>query len=171
MVARNRKSHSLVVWYQGKRIVLEGQTDLTAICDKKVLVLLDEQNLSFTAKDLGFLLQYHQLAKRLRSAAAGAELHLFTATDTCDQAARHQFEKAGYRVYLKTIRRLPPRNGRKRHDSNIDNIFSFWTGNFVKETTCDVVVLGSGDYGLAGELAQAICQRRKRQPVLIMTLS
>ena len=152
-------------------LALEKRTVLAAIKDRKVLVLLDEQNLSITARNCGFELQYNLLAKRIRRAARAAELYIFIAADSDDHEDRKYFEKAGYIVHVKTIRhkRLP--NGGRCCDSNIDNLFSFCAGSYINKTAWEVIVLGSGDYGLSGEIAQAIRDQRIESSMQIMTLS
>ena len=63
-----------------------------------------------------------------------------------------------------------PGNGRRR-DAHIDNVFTFWTGVLTVTSRYDAVVLGSGDYGLSGELAQAIAGRPSQRRKQVMTLS
>jgi hypothetical protein len=65
-------------------LTLEKKTVLTAIKGRKVLVLLDEQNLSITARNHGFILQYALLAKHVRKTAREAELYIFIAADRDD---------------------------------------------------------------------------------------
>lgn len=154
-----------------RSLTLEKKTILTAIKGRKVLVLLDEQNLTITARKHGFVLQYNLLAKHIRKAAKAAELHIFIATDRDDENNRQEFENSGYSVQVKTIRhkRLP--NGGRCSDSNIDNLFSYCAGSYVSKIKWEVIVLGSGDYGLSGEIAQLIRGQHRRSSVQIMTLS
>jgi hypothetical protein len=152
--------------------LLERNTDLSAIRGKRALVLLDEQNLTISAQDLGYRLDYGRLANEIRSVARAADLHLFTAVKQDDDPEVLDFERLGYSVHAKTIRRIPLPGGRYRSDANIDNLFAFWTGLFaVKTGCCQVLVLGSGDYGLAGELAQAVKGQSRRRLPHVMTLS
>jgi len=151
---------------------LERGTDLTAISGRRLLVLLDEQNLSITAKKQGFRLQYDLLAKRFRTVAETAELHIFTAVEPWyDAATRKRFEEFGYTVHLKRIRSRQLANGRRQYDSNIDNLFAFWAGISALRAEPEILVLGSGDYGLSGELAKEICEQRRNKAMSVMTLS
>lgn len=160
---KNRKDQSCSPIRCG---ILERGTDLTAISGRRLLVLLDEQNLSITAKKQGFRLQYDLLARRLRTVAETAELHIFTAVEPWYEAAtRQQFKESRYLVHLKTIR------DRRRHDSNIDNLFAFWAGMSALRAEPEILVLGSGDYGLSGELAKEIYEQRRNKAMSIMTLS
>jgi len=148
---------------------LEAATDLAAISGRKVLVLLDEQNLSITAKKLGYRLRYGLLAERINAAADSAEIHIFTATETGDvYSTRQQFKKLGYLTHLKIIRN---KCYGKTCDSNIDNHFAFWSGMQARRTIFDIIVLGSGDYGLSGEVAKEIYEQRRNKAMSIMTLS
>lgn len=160
-----RKSYTLA------RQCLETTTDLSPISGLKVLVLLDEQNLSITADGLGFSLDYAILARRIRSMAHKAELHLFTAANARDAGKGATFDALGYFVHIKRIRYVRLSADSVRRDSNVDNLFSFWAGILAPSCDTDVFLLASGDYGLAGELAQAICDHRAPQQVRVMTLS
>ena len=87
------------------------------------------------------------------------------------QRTEHRFKVLGYIPHVKTIRRKTLPDGTRLCDSNIDNLFSFWVGLHARRTSSEVIVLGSGDYGLAGELAEAIHNRHRRRRLHIMTLS
>lgn len=151
--------------------LLEEATDLSAIEDRRVLALLDEQNLSISARQLGHRLNYRLLAERLRSVAAAADLHLFTDLRENGRWFVQRLKRQGYTVHLKTIRHIRLADGGWRRDSNIDNLFAFWTGLFAAKAAYDVIVLGSGDYGLAGELAKAIGGVAAVKRPTVMTLS
>jgi hypothetical protein len=69
-------------------LTLEKKTILTAIKGRKALVLLDEQNLSITARNHGFVLQYDLLARHTRKAARAAKLHIFIAAEETRDAPR-----------------------------------------------------------------------------------
>ncbi len=151
-------------------VVMETKTYLSPIRGRQVLVLFDEQNLSIGAKELGFRLQYDLLARQLQAIAENASLHIFAAADSYDRGIRKRFEKLGYTPHIKTIRRKHQYDGRKRLDSNIDNLFAFWAGLLGPKTTCEVIVLASGDYGLSGELAKAV-RTQHDKAISVMTLS
>lgn len=153
-----------------RRLPLEQTTDLGAINDRRILVLLDEQNLSLGARDLGFRLDYDKLARRIRAATRHADLHLVTAAEADDTRPRRRFEALGYTVHVKLIRRVPLPNGHRRCDSNADNLFAFQTGLLLANGGTDAVVFGSGDYGLSGELAHALAGRKGRKVVMTLSL-
>ena len=151
--------------------ILESTTDLAAIKGRRVLVLLDEQNLTITAQNLGYVLQYNLLAERIHAAADSAELHIFVAANPDDHDTKQRFENLGYMVHTKTIRRWHLPDGGQRCNCNVDNLFAFWAGLLAVKNSHDVIVLASGDYGLAGELAEVICEQHGNEPMQIMTLS
>lgn len=146
---------------------LENHTDLTPLKGREALVLVDEQNLSISARQLGYLLQYHLLARRIRNTARKPQLHVFIASQARDQKAERSFRRSGYVVHTKVIRH----GSFGRRDSNIDNLFSYWTGIWTTRGGCEVMVLASGDYGLAGELAEAVRKQPDGGSREIMTLS
>ena len=150
--------------------LLEGATDLSAIQGQRVLILLDEQNLSIGARQIGCRLNYRLLAERLRSVAAIADLHLFTDIKNKEHWSVRRFKRQGYRVHLKATRYIRLADGGWQRDPNIDNLFAFWTGFFAK-SAYEVIVLGSGDFGLAGELAKAISGVAVVKRPIVMTLS
>jgi hypothetical protein len=151
--------------------MLEKTTDLVRIRARKVVFLLDEQNLSITAENLGYTVQYDQLARHIRANAREAELRIFIASDRRNQADALRLKKLGYKVHVKTIRDKLLPNGEQRRDCNIDNIFAFWAGYCTLRNGHDVIVLGSGDYGLSGEISQVMCSLLGKRATKIMTLS
>lgn len=170
MYMLNKKSDM----YPAQRIgcyLLERTTDLSVLNGRRALVLLDEQNLSIGAGNHGFRLDYHLLAMHIRRATSRAGLHIFIASNPCDNFSEKRFEKFGYRVHVKAIRYLSQRDHQRRCDSNIDNLFAFWAGFYSAKTNWDVIISGSGDYGLSGELSIAISGQRRRCRIEIMTLS
>lgn len=152
-------------------LVLEKTTKLSPVVDRRVLALLDEQNLSVSARYLGYRLDYGLLVERMRSASERIRPHIFTAAQPGDDHKARQLSEFGYIVHVKTVRRTQLRGGHIRRDSDIDNLFSFWAGKCASRNGFDAIVLGSGDYGLSGELAQAIAERRGPGLVRIVTLS
>lgn len=165
--ARIQASHARPAVYG----TLERETDLSAIRARRALVLLDEQNLSIGARNLGYELQYDMLADQIRSTAKTVDLHVFTAVEPHDGKGARRFEHLGYAVHAKTMRHVRLPDGRVRHDTNVDNLFAFWAGLFAAKTRYGVIVLGSGDYGLSGELSQAIKDRLADRRVDVMTLT
>jgi hypothetical protein len=131
---------------------------------------MDEQNLSISAEELGFKLNYGLLAERIHATSGGAELHIFAAAHSHDQSVSKRFQRLSYQPHIKTIRHIQRLGGREYLDCNIDNLFAFWAGSLTAKTACEVLLLASGDYGLSGELATAIRQQHSRT-VSIMTLS
>jgi hypothetical protein len=157
--------------FPNSRVILEKSTKLNHIRNKRVLVLVDQQNLSISAKKLGFRLQYDLLSEKLRKTAKRASLHIFIASESSYAKNNNKFETIGYTTHVKLIRDLPPAGGRFRSDSNIDNLFAFWAGIFCKRNSYDVLIMASGDFGLSGELARAIRLQKEGKQIQIMTLS
>jgi hypothetical protein len=117
------------------------------------------------------MLQYDLLAKRIRSIASSARLHIFIAAKANDEKRRKHFARIGYIVHIKTIRRKYSDN-RFGLDRNVDNLFAFWAGLIARRNRYDTLILASGDYGLSGEISEAICKLRGPDNKLrIMSLS
>jgi len=150
---------------------LERTTQLSAIANNKVLVLIDEQNLTRGVLDHNFMLQYDLLAEQIHSSAKSAKLHIFIADNTNYGKRRKHFARLGYIVHTKTIR---PKISKNRYgwDRNVDNLFAFWAGLIARRNRYDTLILASGDYGLSGEISEAICKLRGPSNKLqIMSLS
>ena len=150
---------------------MEKMTQLSAIADRKVLVLIDEQNLTRGVMDHHLMLQYDLLAKLIRSTASSAKLHIFIAAKPNDGKRRKHFARIGYTVHVKTIRRKYSDDDQHLMDRNVDNLFAFWAGLFARRNRFDVLILASGDYGLSGELSEAIQSMRPDGTLAIMSLS
>jgi len=146
-------------------------TQLKGIRNRKVLVLIDEQNLSIAVNKRNLMLQYDLLAERIKSAASLAKLHIFIATYKNDESRKKQLARMGYVVHVKKARKKYSSNGRRDWDSNVDNLYAFWVGLYARKNKYDVMILASGDYGLAGELSRAICTIRQHNSPAIMSLS
>lgn len=153
------------------RVILEKSTKLSHIRNKRILALVDEQNLSISAKKLGFRFQYDLLSEKLKKTAKRARLHIFIASESLGAPNKKRFETIGYTTHVKIIRDLPLAGGRFLSDSNIDNLFAFWAGIFCKRNSYDVLIMASGDFGLSGELARAIRLQETKKRIQVMTLS
>jgi hypothetical protein len=150
--------------------ILQFQTDLSILRGKSIQVFLDEQNLSISARELGYCLDYVRLTRLLRSLARIADLHIFIASARKSLNTGRALKRFGHAVHVKNIRTIPLRGGQFRRDSNIDNLFAFWVGTCAAGPAHEIIVLGSGDYGLSGELAAAIVARGVRTEVVTLSL-
>jgi len=166
-IGKNGDSLSEALWISK----LEKTTQLSAIAKRKVLVLIDEQNLTRGVLDHDFMLQYDLLDEQIRSIASSAKLHIFIAAKANDGKRRKHFARIGYTVHIKTIRRKYSDN-QHRWDRNVDNLFAFWAGLIARRNKYDALILASGDYGLSGEISEAICNLRgPGNKLQIMSLS
>jgi len=152
-------------------VLLEQATDLASLKGKRIIVMLDEQNVSKGAEQLGLRMRYDLLAERVHAAAATAKLHVFLAARPGASDRVSEFERLGFIAHAKVVRYIRPNGRGSIRDANIDNLFSFWLGWLVRTTPVDMVVIGSGDYGLSGELAKEIRMLRSRRPIGVATLS
>ena len=119
---------------RGTGLPLEAKTELSAIGGRSVLALLDEQNLTIGARNLGGKLNYIRLTTQIRKAAGTADLHLFTAADPHDSATARRYAAMGYTVHTKEIRQVRLSGGGYGCDGNIANLFAFWAGVFAVRT-------------------------------------
>jgi hypothetical protein len=144
---------------------------LAALTERRVLVLADVENLSFSAaKHHAQEIAYENLARRLRETAASCALHAFFSTDPQRTAGqRAYFEARGWTVHQRPIEVVQTYAGAKRH-ANID-ILLFQAGLLCSRGRTDTVVLASGDGDLVCDLAAALAELPTPRRVLTLSLA
>lgn len=145
---------------------------LAALTERRVLVLADVENLSYSAaKHLGQEIAYEILAQRLREAAASCALHAFFSSDRQRTAGqRAYFEARGWTVHQRPIEVVQTHAGAKRH-ANIDTLLLFQAGLLCSRGRTDTVVLASGDGDLVCDLAAALAELPTERRVLTLSLA
>jgi len=174
MTILSRRLHKKYKTTQGTHpaLPLETTTHLEPLRGLRVLGLLDEQNLSLSARDHGYRIPYDLLAQRINGVARTTRLHVFIAADPNNPGRTEYFERHRYVTHVKVIRRRLLRSGGLQCDANVDNLFAFWTGVSAITARRHVILIASGDYGLAGELSHAIRHLPGgcRPPVMTLSL-
>jgi uncharacterized LabA/DUF88 family protein len=108
---------------------------------RRILTLIDVENVTISCRNLGFEVNYSRLADLFARVACSLSLHAVLSVDAGDRLDRAHMENAGFHVHTRLIRYLP--GGRKT--ANADNLFAFKAGAIVSRSRADVVVLGTGD--------------------------
>ena len=134
---------------------------------RRILALLDVENLTISTRQAGFELIYAKLADRLKSASRAACLHAVLSVDPNDTCDREHMEQSGFTVHTRNIQRLP--GGRKT--ANADNLFAFKAGVLVTRSKANLVVLGSGDGQLCDDIAQFIGTLPGKREVLTLSVA
>jgi len=155
----------------GSRTVVAPDTGpLEVLAGRRVLVLADVENLSFSAqKRLGFEIQYASLAERLAKLTTACTLHAFFSADgQRSEAQRAYFSERGWYVHDRPIEVIQTHAGEKNR-ANIDTLMLFQAGLLCSRSQANTVVLASGDGDLVCDLAGAI--GRLPTPRAVVTLS
>ena len=145
---------------------------LSALKDRRILVLADVENLSYSAaKHHGLEIVYETLGQRLSEAAAGCALHAFFSADPQRTAGqRAYFEARGWSVHHRPIEVVQTYAGEKRR-ANIDTLLLFQAGLLCSRGRTDTVVLTSGDGDLVCDLARALAELPTPRQVLTLSLA
>jgi hypothetical protein len=120
--------------------------------NRRVLAIIDVENLTISARKLGHELDYSAVARRLKSAARAVQLHAALSIERGDTTDIDHVRGSGFIVHTRFIERL--RDGSKA--ANSDNVFAFQAGLLVSRASADAVILGSGDGQLVCDLAESI---------------
>jgi hypothetical protein len=134
---------------------------------RRILALLDVENLTISTRQAGFELIYAKLADRLKSASKAACLHAVLSVDPNDTCDREHMEQSGFNIHTRIIKRLP--DGRKW--ANADNLFAFKAGTLVTRSTAEMIILGSGDGLLCDDLAKLIKTLPGKREVMTLSVA
>lgn len=128
-----------------------GPFDLLAR-GQRVLVVMDVENLHYSARDLQGRVDFPALAAMIRASSPAADLHAVLSVDpaTAD-AARAQAADAGWTGHMRPIITTGLHRG-----ANADTTLAFVAGFLVARTRPDMVVIGTGDGGLGLDIARKV---------------
>jgi hypothetical protein len=143
---------------------------LDCIRGKKILVLGDTENLTYSARDLGFKVSFRTLASLLRRTAHSCTLYAFFSRNAGDNRREGYFENRGWTSYANDIKVVRAHDGIRRR-ANCDNFLLFHAGILVSRSHADVVCIASGDGALASDLANAILSLPKRREIVTLSLA
>jgi hypothetical protein len=143
---------------------------LTRLRGKPVLVVADVQNLDHGAADLGYVLNWSWLGRRLEAASNQVWLHAVLARRDGDTRRTEWFAKQGWTPAAKTRRWFWSRGGR-RLDANADHLFAFQVGALVSRMPAELVVVGTGDGQLADDVAEAVRMVNSRCEIATLSLA
>jgi len=134
---------------------------------RRILTLIDVENVTISCRNLGFEVNYSRLADLFARVACSLSLHAVLSVDAGDRLDRAHMENAGFHVHTRLIRYLP--GGRKT--ANADNLFAFKAGAIVSRSRADVVVLGTGDGQLCDDVVQCIKALPGSRQVLTLSVA
>jgi len=137
---------------------------------KRVIVLVDTQNLTASADKFGRKFSYRRLAELLRLNTANNALHAFFSATGNNGYRAEYFEERGYIPHAYPIHHVATCRGTERR-SNIDLLFAAIGGAAVSRSHADVVLLCSGDGQLVCDMALAISMFPKHRGVATLSFA
>ena len=141
----------------GHRHTLPATTDLSALKRRRVLVIVDEDNLRISMQNRGRKLSYRRLLDRVQSVADEVlPLAVLTAPPN-DTQREHYLQSRGWSTLTVPQETVRTWNG-IRTMANADMDICFEAGRAALNWGGDAVVIGSGD----GDLSTAIARGLKR---------
>ena len=119
---------------------------------RKVAVVLDAENLAYSARDLGLRLDFAALARLLRNRFADIELHAVVSVppDQLD-ATRADADRTGWTGHPRAIITTP-----RRRCANGDVSCAFVTAAVLARRRIDTLVIGTGDGPLGLDVARGV---------------
>jgi len=140
-------------WPQARRVWVSHTTGpLRELAEKRIVCVVDYQNLSCSAADLGLAIRWPKLAEVIRSQGAATELYLVLSDRDAALLDVALLREAGWKLAVK-------RTGVNRYEmlpANADNLFSFLCGKLSHRQEAELYLLGTGDGELALDAAQML---------------
>jgi len=143
---------------------------LSLIEGKRVLVLADDQNLSHSARRLGFHVSYRLLGDRLRETAESCLLHAFFSHDGHDERRQRYFLSRGWTPHVYEAETVRTCRGTERL-TNTDGLILVIGGMLISQSDVDAVIVASGDGSLVCDLAKGLATIPRRPQVITMSLA
>jgi hypothetical protein len=149
--------------------VIEERTGpLELLRGRAVLLLLDEENIRFGARDLGRKASFRRLREQVQAHAASSVCHAFLTTNEDNNARVKYLAARGYQVHVQRADQHPDSHAGR--PTNADPFMLFHSGVIVSRSTATAVIIATGDGGLALSLAQSIRSLPKRRAILTLSL-
>lgn len=143
--------------------------DLSALIGTNTLVVADAENIMFSARDHGLMVDFRTLARRLSPQGAKTQLHAAYSPMLGDNRYARMFSKAGWQPHVRDIIQVNGPNGPTKRD-NADTLFAAITGMLVAAYRPDSLILMTGDGCLVCDTVQAI-RSLVPEPVRVSTLA
>jgi hypothetical protein len=143
---------------------------LAALTDRDVLVLADDENLRYGARDLGYALSLQSLGLCLRRRSRRCDLHAFFSREPGDERRCQHVRACGWVPHARDIETVRTHRG-KQCLANSDNDILFAAGCLTALGNNDVIVLASGDGTLVCDLARNLRQTVTAQTILTLSLA
>ncbi len=166
-LSRPARGYSLRPWVE----IADRTGPLDCLAGRNVLVLLDLENLHYSARDLGYAVDLPGLAKCLLRASRRCMLHAFVSAETADtDTVSRQYGAVGWELHVNPIEEVRTCRGVERL-ANADNLLLFSAGLLLSRSRADTIVVGSGDGHLVVSLARGIAELPRRRQLATLSLA
>jgi len=146
-------------------------TSLDALLNQDVVVLIDDENLQYSAKDLSYKVSYGSMKEKLKLITNSCKLHTFFSSNSQINDRSKYFRKYGFVTHVKNIEYIPSFNGRTKKIANSDNFILFQAGALITRSKAKVVIIASGDGQLVSDLSVCISKLPTKRDVFSMSLA
>lgn len=142
---------------------------LSILRNKRVLVIIDSQNLEYSARDLGCKVSYRNLGKVLDRASSRCSRHVIFSKNAGPTRRTGYYVERGWKPTARLTTTAHTRRGLVRK-SNIDFLLAFEAGRLA-EGRWDIVLIGSGDGDLVEDVAAGILGKGSINQVATLSLA
>jgi hypothetical protein len=143
---------------------------LDSLVDRNVLVLADDENLYYGARDLGYRLSFSRLRECLQRRACRCYFHAFFSREPGDESRCRHLRERGWIPHPRDIETVQTHRGTERL-ANCDNDFLFAAGKLASRGNGDVIVLASGDGNLICDVARNLRQIPRARTIVTLSLA
>ncbi len=143
---------------------------IEAVERRSTLLLADVENLTYSARNLGFKISYRLLADKLNQVADYCKLHAFFSRRAGDERWSSYFTARGWVPHTNDIEIVQTYNGVKRL-ANSDNLMLFSAGLLISRSSADVVIIASGDGSMVCDIAKSLAALPRQREVITMSLA
>ncbi len=123
------------------------------LAGRRVLVLCDDENLRYGARDRGYKVSYFRLGQLLREHCERCELHTFFSCERDGAERAAYFARRGWVPHVHPIETVQTGRGIQRL-ANSDNLILLWAGWLAARSEADLIVVASGDGTLVTDIAR-----------------
>jgi len=143
---------------------------LDALVGSDVLVLADDENLRYGARDLGYRLCWRRLGKCLQRYTSQCVLHAFFSRAPGDEGRCLYLRDCGWIPHPRDIVTVETHDGTQRL-ANSDNDLLFAAGNLANSGKPNIMILASGDGTLVCDLARNLRELPGARRILTLSLA
>lgn len=143
---------------------------LQSLMGRKILMLADVENLTVSARNLGYRCSYRTLSRMLRQQTHTCALHAFFSREIDDNRLVEYFRQREWTPHPRDIETVRTYHGMRR-EANSDNLLLFMAGVLISRSNADLIVVGSGDGKLVHDLSKALSTLPKPRQLVTLSLA